>query len=596
MAGNLVHALVKQLRKIVFSMSEKAPLALDDYEEEHFLIYHTFVGSTPENQRAFKDVRSDILHAVKVGSSVQLCMALRLPPLWWEDKLKSIFSQVDKKQALKVLLPELEDDRWPSASDPLGNEDWRVRSNAAYLLAMLDAKPAVSRMVRALDDTASNAKAAFCHIIYALGRMGSEEARQAVRSHLYSSEPWFRVDAAGALAMWPLAEVKVPLMEAMLVDFPLSDYMAVAITRTRAASDFLDDQTAVVEDGLCELIIGLIKATGETFNNEVALEARVHLCLEKLQELVKRRASPLHVQALFELCRWLKENQDAVAERYPEASLPATEQMESILDGLRKENIRQSVLERIKREPGPKSADSKEADAEFRHAIALAADLDIEAAAPLLLDLLNKDARHRDLLVMSLGRFQSSPQATKKLTDLAHSLVSVKERASRPLSKQPVHEDAPANAKTYWLILKALAKSPQAVDFLIDASSDFAPDKREQAILSLVAAHVLDGTKTRKEDILQVVSKALDDPSSSVKMAALAAVSQLKAAPLRDQVIRLGLLNEVSVSRQSFKTLSDLWDDGYAKEVAESVKARLESESDVYKKEKLSQFLQSRQG
>src|SRR5262249_5871675 len=157
--------------------------------------------------RKFRDVRADIIEAVGKGSSVELSIALKLPPLWWEDKLQSVLAEMDadnRNLAIAALLPANSDDEQPPAADPLRNDDWRVRANAANLLAYLKVDAALPRMAEALEDAATgSSKPAFCHIAYALGRLRREQARQALLPHLYSEEPWFRVDAARALSLWP---------------------------------------------------------------------------------------------------------------------------------------------------------------------------------------------------------------------------------------------------------------------------------------------------------------------------------------------------------------------------------------------------------
>ena len=121
MAG-LLDTIAKRLRRVAFSFREKPQAKVDDYVLEHFLLYHGLVGSSPENQRAFRDVRQDIFLAIENKSSLQLGIALKVQPLWWEDKLQRIFKELienpsTRDLALNTLLPQKSektqnDSRW----------------------------------------------------------------------------------------------------------------------------------------------------------------------------------------------------------------------------------------------------------------------------------------------------------------------------------------------------------------------------------------------------------------------------------------------------------------------------------------------------
>lgn len=85
-----MNPLAKWLKNAANLFNEKPPVKVDEFGLEHFLLYHGLVGSSPENQREFKDVRADIASAVARGNSHNLCINIKLAPLWWEDKLYRI--------------------------------------------------------------------------------------------------------------------------------------------------------------------------------------------------------------------------------------------------------------------------------------------------------------------------------------------------------------------------------------------------------------------------------------------------------------------------------------------------------------------------
>src|SRR5262249_3111817 len=132
--GELFSPLFKFARRIASALKEKPRAALDEYVMEHILLYHGLVGTSPENQRQYRDVRADVIEAIQKNSSVELGIALKLPPLWWEEKLQTILSELEadsRDLAVSTLLPDTGDDELPPAADPLRHDDWRVRANAA---------------------------------------------------------------------------------------------------------------------------------------------------------------------------------------------------------------------------------------------------------------------------------------------------------------------------------------------------------------------------------------------------------------------------------------------------------------------------------
>src|ERR1700691_3612315 len=134
MVANLIASLVNCVCRLASAFHEKPSTEVDDFELEHLLIYHGLVGSSPEDERRYRDVRADILGALKSRSSLNLAIALRLPPLYWESKLKTIFDPIIKTNPLSIvetLLPAIETKAWTKSQDPLRHEDWRGRANAA---------------------------------------------------------------------------------------------------------------------------------------------------------------------------------------------------------------------------------------------------------------------------------------------------------------------------------------------------------------------------------------------------------------------------------------------------------------------------------
>jgi len=609
MAGKLITTLVNRARNL---FKEKTPVTVEDYEQEHLLIYHGLIGSSPDNQKAFRDVRADIQSAVSSHSSIQLGVALKLQPLYWEDKLLQIFGELNDKEranAIVTLLPATNNAEWPTLSEPLGHPDWRVRANAARILAFFQAKDALPDLTKSLDDTADSGKPAFAHVARALGIFGGDQARLALTKHLSSSEPWFRVDVMAALANLPLSEIKLEFLKALLTINPLSDYIAVSVSRKMSPLTLLHSNERDVQKGACQIVIGLLEASRQTFTKDLLSEFDFANFPGSMQTILDKDTNILSLRAASEITStWKglsaddlealdlvdhKDNIGKVIIAFEE--IIASEEARIVIrKTLSDENI-QSLL---------KGDDSDEKKNDLRHAIKLTGQHRFDESN-LLLSILKQTtnlatpALGEDLIV-ALGQI-GDEKASRPLVDLAKALVNVSTRCSAIKSAQPVAEDEPERARLYWLILKALGNlnTAESRELLINACMDFAPDKREQALLSLTALH----SRFSSADItsiITIIEEGLHDPSPSVRIAAMAAAAEVADPRFIEKILRLSDSIEVSVSRQAFKTLKKLHlkerqDQGKVKEtsVCDALKTKIQSENDPFKLKKLNDFLQT---
>ena len=603
MAGRLITTLVNRARSL---FKEKTPVVVEDYEQEHLLIYHGLIGSSPDNQKAFRDVRSDIQSAVSNHSSVQLGVALKLPPLYWEDKLLQIFGEFNDKEranALVTLLPANNNSEWPNLSEPLGHPDWRVRANSARVLAFYNAKDAVADLTRSLDDTATSGKSAFAHIARALGMIGGDRARIALTRHLNSTESWFRVDAMAALAKYPLDEIKKDFLKALLTINPLSDYMAVSVSRKMPPATLLHSDEKEVQKGACQIVIGLLEASRQTFSKELLSEFDFADISTSIKNILSGELSVLSLRAALELANtWRgfteadlenldlldqKANIDGMVASFDQV-LTTKEAQELIAQTLSDKTVQEILVD-----------GSNEKKNDLRHAIKLAGQLRLDYCESLLSVLKNSSnlatlAIDEDTIV-ALGLI-GNEKAARALVDLARALVNVSNRSSALKSAQPVAEEEPERARLYWLILKALGNlnAPETIELLINACMDFAPDKREQALLSLTSLQ----SKFSSADINSVatmIEEGLHDPSPSVRIAAMSAAGELSEPRFIDKILRLSDSIEVSVSRQAFKTLKRLHanEDKSRQAVLDALNAKIQSENDPFKLRKLNDFLQT---
>ncbi|MBS1954569.1 MAG: HEAT repeat domain-containing protein [Cyanobacteria bacterium SZAS-4] len=586
MAG-LFNTIAKRLRQVAFSFREKPQAKVDDYVLEHFLYYHGLVGSSPDNQRSFRDVKQDVYDAIDNGSSLQLGIALKLQPLWWDDKLKTIFDAApNKTKAVELLLPDLDDTTWPNHSDPLGHPDWIVRANAANVLAHLKIDRADERISRALSDTVDNGSAAFCHMTYALGRLSTDRAKEALSKLINTDEHWFRVDVAGALAASTREDVYELLSEALFSDHPLQDYTAVAIARHRKPSQFINSSSSVVQDGGCALVIGLLQASGQTFNAELIEESRLEDLLPQISALADQAPNPMRIRAAMLLTEWVaKQNQFSPSNKQQE--------FDNLVKKYSSPEMAKILIESLKDSDWQ---DKSWSACNQRHAIHLIGELNVQKALPELLRMLDQGVGPVDVIVESLEEL-GDLSATTPLIAMVGKLVNLDDRVSRLASKQPVAEENDTEAKTYWQILKALGNlpAPNSMTLLTSATNDFAPDKRERALVSLISAYEKNSSLMSKTSMQEVLKKGIADSSPGMRVVALEGVSRLNVIELLEQVLDAFGAREISVAKQAKVTLSELWEQGHAAKIKSEIQARLKKESDEFKRKKLQEFLDSQQ-
>lgn len=592
--------LVKWFKRIASAFEEKPKVDIDEFSLEHFMLYHGLVGSSPENTKQFKDVRSDILDALKSEKSAELSIALKLPPLWWEERLLAIFSELDqtsRQTALRLLLEEPHAES--QSKSALMHDDWRVRSNAALILASLDAQECAQQIHDALSDTANNTSPAFCHIANALGTLKLSTSKRLLIDHLDHAEPWLCVDAAAALSRWNPDEVVETLAGALCAHHDMSDYVAVVVSRSIPPIEFLEHPVKEVQDGGCAMILGLIAAANQTFSSDVMLEPKAAYCHGKLKELTQKEpASALRAATLLALCDWIEANRDIVSEDDGESVPSGAEIDESRSRYIENSEFASQLVATLKGLPSTTSADgakSRFIKSDERHVTRLTGNLKVKGALPSLVERLNKNSPLLADVIDAIGAIGLDDGTP--LTSLARSFVNIDDRVNLPQSKHPIAEKDVHSAKMYWHVLRALGKSTDEGSrrFLVTACRDFAPDKREQALESLVKSwSLLSDVEKEKErlEVAQCIATALDDASVQARIAALKGVSSLKAVDLLSKVIKLTDAREASLSRQAFDTLADL-NEASKKKVQDALSARVATELDPHKRKKLADFLDS---
>jgi len=599
--GSLAKHARQNLSQILAGLTEKPPLQIDEYVLEHMLLYHGLGGSSPANQPEFKDARADIISAIDNKSSVALCLALKVPPLWWGDKLAAVFADLSfekRRQAAQLLLCVDATGKTPSNHQPLRHDDWQVRANAASLLAILGEKKASGPINESLIDCANTHKVAFCHMALALGKLQDEAGTQALTNYLRHVEPWFRVDAAAALANYPFALVCHDLAQMVFEEEELLDYMSVAITKKYLAQDFLSCDDERLKHGGCALIIGIIQASEQTFPKEIVIETRTHNCFDALLDLAKTSSSPLAVTAVLRLGNWMINQinftetpgtKELEVHAYCSGALLKSE-LEKVKDSFLRNDPIGSLRHNLQK--AGTQTETKDALCSAKYCIGLLGQLRVAEAEDLLRSLLRIDFPLLDEVIESLGLIGAG-SSVPALLKLANEQVNLSKRTALPLSKQPVIEDQLSQATTYWHILKALGnfKSYEAANFLLEATEDFAPDKRAQALSSLIEVVEGNGNIKLQVDIEQVLRTKLNDRSPLVKLAALRGAAKLSIGSLIPQVVRLLDAQENNLSKEAFATLSQLAKQGYLAAMSAPLAQKLKRERQEHKKQQIQLLL-----
>jgi hypothetical protein len=205
---------------------------------------------------------------------------------------------------------------------------------------------------------------------------------------------------------------------------------------------------------------------------------------------------------------------------------------------------------------------------------------------------LHKDYPLRDAIIEAIGALNQEKSA-EALIAFAKSLVDADLRNSSEKSKQPVAEDDLAASKTYWSILKALGgiATASSAKFLLAATNDFAPDKRAQALESLVSVLAKDDTIQFAVRIDDVLRTALSDSAPMMQLAAVAGVAKLNRTALIGEVAQLIDANENTVSKDVFEALRRLSQEGSSVAVAGVLNEKLRTTKDALKRQRIEQLL-----
>ncbi|MBA3856192.1 MAG: hypothetical protein C0507_04715 [Cyanobacteria bacterium PR.3.49] len=586
--------IVKRFNSVFSHFREKTAVEIEAFELEHFLLYHGLIGSSPEGQRNFRDVRADFLAAVKNKSSVQMGITLKLMPLFWEDKLKSIAAEVkdtQKESIIACLMPDNRDGMLAPNQNPPFAEDWRVRANAATLIAYVGSPNATEVLTNSLNDTAGSAKSAFCHTVLALAAIKTPDALRAVEPYMFADEPWFRVDSINAISHWPFDTISEIISEGLTSLNNLADYSAVATARNHKPLLFLNDKRPSVQNGGMSMILALCSPQHKAFSAEQLLPFDLGNCLEPVLKLAAESPSALRIRTAIFLLDWITANR--LSMNTLDQSTPDMKALDKAKDSLITEKTKNEISSRFSKHEWKKASKDIVKDLEGICLIALTGEFKNESQIAKLEELASHESYlYADSAVEALGKIGVSTSA-EKLIQIANRLVDQKSRSAKALSAQPVIEETPQKSVTYWHILNALGnlKSDASFDFLLSAVSDFAPDKREKALASLISVgKELNLSADKKAAMHEFLIEAFKDPSNLVKQTAIESAAVLNDAALIEEVATMAQAKETSLWKEAHRALKSLAKTGHKEEVMAAVKKRIDASGDSTRRERLTKL------
>lgn len=518
-------------------------------------------------------------------------ITLKLMPLFWEDKLKAIVAEIkdsQKDELIACLMPDNRDGMLAPNQNPPFAEDWRVRANAATLIAYIGGPNAVEILISSLNDTASSAKSAFCHTVLALAAIKNPAALSAIEPYLFSDEQWLHVDSVNAISHWPFDIVAEILAGGLTSVNNLSDYAAVATARNHKPLTFIKDKRANVQNGGMAMILAFCAPAHKAFQLDQILPFDLVACFDDVVKLAKGSDSALRLRAALSLIDWITANRLNI--RVGDTVVPDEKVLEERKKSLVTEETKRELSAKFSRYEWQKERSGFIKDLEGVCLIEMIGEFKDEAQIAKLEELAaQEDSLYADYAVDALGKIGVS-SASEKLIQIAKRLVNPQARATKAPSAQPVAEENQQASLTYWHILNALGslKSDQSFDFLLSAVQDYAPDKRQKALASLVSVgKSLPLAADRQTAMRQHLLSAFKDPSTQVRQTAIESAAVLGDPSLIEEVAAMANARETSLWKEANRALTALSQQGHKEKVLTELNKRLQGTSDQARRDRI---------
>ncbi|MCC7531507.1 MAG: hypothetical protein IT342_23595, partial [Candidatus Melainabacteria bacterium] len=311
-------------------------------------------------------------------------------------------------------------------------------------------------------------------------------------------------------------------------------------------------------------------------------------CFEDVVKLAKEGGSALRLRAALSLIGWIAANRLSI--RAGDTVVPDEKVLEETKKSLLTDETKRELSAKFSRYEWRKERRGFIKDLEGVCLIEMIGEFKDEAQIAILEELAaQENSLYADYAVDALGKIGVA-SASEKLIQIAKRLVNPQERATKAPSAQPVAEENQQASLTYWHILNALGslKSDRSFDFLLSAVHDFAPDKRQMALTSLVSVgKSLSLAADKQKAMRQNLMDAFKDPSTQVRQAAIESAAVLGDPSLIEEVAALTNARETSVWKEANRALTTLSQQGHKDKVLTELNKRLQGTSDQSRRDRI---------
>ncbi len=234
-------------------LKDGSNLSVNAFDLEHWLFYHNLAGSFDDlKQRKFKDLKQDIFDAFQFESSLTLALALKIPPLHFQNALNLIFIEVVQKfpHFKKLLLPNSSEQNYENSL--FNNDDWQVRANLANIITSLkivEATPFIEQCLNAAND---KLEPDFLYLAIALAQLSPGNALKLLPRFLMVEEFWIRIDSAYALS--GINNSRDLVLRGLLIDSSANDYLSIIIANNFDIKELILSENQFLFDCACEII------------------------------------------------------------------------------------------------------------------------------------------------------------------------------------------------------------------------------------------------------------------------------------------------------------------------------------------------------
>ncbi|HNG76575.1 MAG TPA: HEAT repeat domain-containing protein, partial [Candidatus Obscuribacter sp.] len=135
----------------------------------------------------------------------------------------------------------------------------------------------------------------------------------------------------------------------------------------------------------------------------------------------------------------------------------------------------------------------------------------------------------------------------------------------------------------------------EALNLLLEAASDSAPDKRQAALDSAIKLfRKTNGQLARSNEVKTAVIKSLNDPSTAMRTMAAQACAPMNLSDAIPPLSKLALAGEISLARAALDSLTELAAAGEKEKVVAALTEAARAERNGAKSKRILDFVESK--